>query len=370
MSTISLCMIVKNEEEVLARCLDSVKNIVDEIIIVDTGSKDKTKEIAAKYTDKIYDFEWIDDFAAARNFSFSKGTCEWLMWLDADDIITEKNQEILLSFKKRLYLIEQDCIITKYETTFDENENLEYGSLRERFVRKNKNPKWVGRIHESIPDLNSNAILLDNFYITHKKISKESILNERNLNIYKKMISENIKLDMRDLYHLGVEYLNINYYLEAIKYFNEAINNNLISQRGMYTQCIIYLSECFIQTKQYEKSLDILFNFLKEYPPNKNIILKIVKTYWEQGKIENALKWCQMCLGIEEKHVSIFFDIKEEWLPHQYIANIYFAIGDYEKALKHNSILKEKFPNQEGFIKNEEQIKEKINSKKGTVITL
>lgn len=59
-------MIVKNEERVLARCLESVRECMDEIIIVDTGSSDATKEIAARYTDKIYDFEWIDDFAAAR----------------------------------------------------------------------------------------------------------------------------------------------------------------------------------------------------------------------------------------------------------------------------------------------------------------
>lgn len=67
MATVSLCMIVKNEEKVLGRCLDSAKEIADEIIIVDTGSTDRTKEIAAEYTEKIYDFEWNDDFSAARN---------------------------------------------------------------------------------------------------------------------------------------------------------------------------------------------------------------------------------------------------------------------------------------------------------------
>ena len=72
MITISLCMIVKNEERVLSRCLDSIKDLVEEIIIVDTGSDDRTKEIAGRYTDKVYDFPWNDNFAEARNFSFSK----------------------------------------------------------------------------------------------------------------------------------------------------------------------------------------------------------------------------------------------------------------------------------------------------------
>ena len=78
-------MIVKNEEKFLQRCLDSVD--VDEIIVVDTGSTDKTKEIARNYTGKVYDFKWVDDFSKARNFSISKATKEWILVLDADEVI-------------------------------------------------------------------------------------------------------------------------------------------------------------------------------------------------------------------------------------------------------------------------------------------
>ena len=91
MISVSLCMIVRDEEEVLGRCLESVKSTADEMIIVDTGSQDRTKEVAAQYTDKIYDFEWKEDFSAARNFSLSKGTKDYLMWLDADDILPEES---------------------------------------------------------------------------------------------------------------------------------------------------------------------------------------------------------------------------------------------------------------------------------------
>ena len=80
MIAISLCMIVKDEEAVLARCLDSVRGLFEEIIIVDTGSRDHTREIAARYTDHIYAYEWQDDFAAARNFAFSTNATHSPLW--------------------------------------------------------------------------------------------------------------------------------------------------------------------------------------------------------------------------------------------------------------------------------------------------
>src|SRR3990167_8792325 len=93
MSTISLCMITKNEEKWLEQCLNSVKEIVDEIIIVDTGSTDKTKEIAKKFNAKFFDFKWIGDFSAARNESLNHATKDWILVLDADETIAKEDLE-------------------------------------------------------------------------------------------------------------------------------------------------------------------------------------------------------------------------------------------------------------------------------------
>ena len=95
----SLCMIVRQEEKALARCLEGIADAVEEIVIVDMGSTDRTKEIARQFTDKIYDFPWMDDFAAARNFAFSKGTGEYLLWMDAEDILPSGEKEKLLALK-------------------------------------------------------------------------------------------------------------------------------------------------------------------------------------------------------------------------------------------------------------------------------
>ena len=85
MISISLCMIVKDEEEVISRCLETVKDIVDEIIIVDTGSEDNTKSLAHQAGAKVFDFTWVDDFAAAKNFAIEQATGDWILFLDADE---------------------------------------------------------------------------------------------------------------------------------------------------------------------------------------------------------------------------------------------------------------------------------------------
>ena len=93
--SVSLCMIVKNEKDHLARCLRSVKPVVDEIILVDTGSNDETKDIARLFGAQVYDFSWVDDFSKARNFSLSKASGDWIFVLDADETISDKDYEKL-----------------------------------------------------------------------------------------------------------------------------------------------------------------------------------------------------------------------------------------------------------------------------------
>jgi glycosyltransferase involved in cell wall biosynthesis len=102
MITISLCMIVKNEEKTLERCLRSVDGIVDEIVIVDTGPEDTTKAIAGRFTSRVPDFEWIDDFSAARNYSFAQATMDYILWLDADDVLLPEDRTKLLELKNTL----------------------------------------------------------------------------------------------------------------------------------------------------------------------------------------------------------------------------------------------------------------------------
>ncbi len=150
MITISLCMIVKNEEKILRRCLDSVADLVDEIVIVDTGSTDRTKSIAAEYTKAVYDFAWIDDFSAARNFAFSKATKEYIYSADADEVLDEENREKFRVLKEKL-LPEIEIVQMKYggqlkfQTVYNFDE--EY---RPKLFKRQREFVWQEPVHEAV----------------------------------------------------------------------------------------------------------------------------------------------------------------------------------------------------------------------------
>lgn len=150
MITISLCMIVKNEEKILARCLDSVAMLADEIIIVDTGSTDATKEIARRYTEHVYDFQWIDDFSAARNFAFSKANMEYIYSADADEILSAENREKFRLLKETL-LPEIEIVQMKYAN------QLQFGTVynfdeeyRPKLFKRKRDFVWEAPIHETV----------------------------------------------------------------------------------------------------------------------------------------------------------------------------------------------------------------------------
>jgi len=150
MVTISLCMIVKNEEKILGRCLDSIVDLMDEIIIVDTGSTDDTKNIASRYGAKLYDFQWIDDFSAARNFAFSKATCEYIYSADADEVLSEENREKFRVLKENL-MPEIELVQMKYAN------QMQFGTVynfdeeyRPKLFKRERGFVWIDPIHEIV----------------------------------------------------------------------------------------------------------------------------------------------------------------------------------------------------------------------------
>lgn len=198
--TVSLCMIVRDEEAVLGRCLGSVAGLFDEVVVVDTGSRDHTREIAVAHGARVYDFAWCDDFAAARNASFSYATGDFLFWLDADDIITEVNREKFLRMKAELTPT-TDVILMRYETGFDEDGKATFTFLRERLIRRTLPHTWCGAVHEYLSYEGREEIR--DIAVTHR--SEKTAYSDRNLRIYRRMAEQGAPFTARDLFYFGRE---------------------------------------------------------------------------------------------------------------------------------------------------------------------
>ena len=116
---VSVCMIAKNEEQYIEQCLKKLLRYNMEIVVVDTGSTDKTKEIAAKYTNHLYDFVWCDDFSAARNFAVSKASNNWILILDCDEYVQEldvaKLRTCMQKYPKNVGVLEIHNVYTTVE---------------------------------------------------------------------------------------------------------------------------------------------------------------------------------------------------------------------------------------------------------------
>ena len=181
MISLSLCMDRKNEEAVLERILKPVSQMMDAILIADTGSSDRTKEIAEQYTSQVFDFPWCDDFSAPRNFLLEKVRTDYWMWLDADDVLDEENLEKLKSLKETLDS-GTDVVMMEYAVGFDQSGRTTFSYFRERIMKTSRNFRWNGAVHETvIPEGN---IIYSDVVIRHRKCGKGD--PDRNLRIYEK----------------------------------------------------------------------------------------------------------------------------------------------------------------------------------------
>ena len=202
MKTVTLCMIVKDEEATLARAVAPFSGAVEEIVIADTGSRDRTKEIASSFSAEVFDFPWVDDFSAARNAVFARSHGDYNLWLDADDVIDEKNLQAFLALKNRL-TGEVGAYFFRYETAFDSRGNPTFWYYRERLIRNTPEFRFSGAVHEAISC--RGRVEYTPVAIRHQPQKQKK--PGRNLQIYRKMLREGRPFTARDTYYFGRELL-------------------------------------------------------------------------------------------------------------------------------------------------------------------
>jgi glycosyltransferase involved in cell wall biosynthesis len=205
MPTLSLAMIVRNEADTIERVLSDARSLCDELIVVDTGSVDDTAIKAAAAGARVYHFPWADDFSAARNFSFTQCTKDWILWLDGDDTITPENQQRLLKLKRQTLSESIDAVYIRYVYP-------PFIQWRERLIRRalfGKALEWRNAIHECINGIDSEKVAyFENISIQHAPPDdRHAQKKDRNITILRQEYAKGIR-DERTLYIYACECLN------------------------------------------------------------------------------------------------------------------------------------------------------------------
>lgn len=327
MANISLCMIVRDEHEVLARCLSSVCDAVDEIVIVDTGSQDDTRDIALRYTDKVYEFKWQDDFAAARNYAFDMAHGDYLMWLDADDVIAPEQCERLSRFKDELDARMPNAIMMKYCLAFDEDGRCTMWNWRERLLRREAGMRWQGAVHEVIAVIGS--VEHADIAIEHRPGKKP--LTMRNLLIYEGRRARGENFSARDIYYYARELYAHGLYAEAARRFEEFLMRGdgwIEDEHAAYR----LLGACRAGMGDGEGELMAYLNALKLGAPRAGMCCALGRWYVERSLWPAAEFWFKAALDCGAAQDGFIDEDERAFLPYIWLCVCRDRQGDMSGA--------------------------------------
>jgi glycosyltransferase involved in cell wall biosynthesis len=345
---ISVCVICRNEEKNIERCLSSIKNIADEIIIVDTGSKDSTINIAKKFTDKIFNFKWGDDFSEARNFAIKNAEKEWILFIDADESISQKDGEKIKELTKKddflgFGLIQRNYtnnlgeygVVSTINDSYDESRNF-YGYVPRRIIRlfkKDSRIKFEGEVHENVGNsilrIGKNKKQNTDIVIHHfGSINADKEKTRRYIEIEKKSIRDNFL----DYCKIGVQLHSINENEEAEEYLKKSIEKNP-SFAYPYTELGVimiekndieqakkllqkaeslqknpmtfnYLGIVHGKNKEYAKSIEYFKKAIEMIPINADFHYNLGFAYLNAGKKEDAVREMKIAVTLNPAYKS------------------------------------------------------------------
>lgn len=297
--SISLCIIAKNEESNIARCIGSCEHIADEIIVVDTGSTDNTVKIAKSLGAKVIIDPWDNNFSKARNKAVDEATMEWILYLDCDEMLDFDDGYTLKE------TLESDAVVEGASEGFclnlinvvDNKMTLNYGSLR--VFRNKPTYRFRGRIHEQIfPSIGEKypESVIQGLQVNFYHYGYDDKLNDieakkaRNIKIFESY--EESEKDGFFYYNLGNEYTRAG---DAKK----ALENYLLSRKtpaydnGFKLFLPIYICKCYYDIKKYKEAIEVGLEYLKPYPNYKDLNFIVAVCYYELSMFKECKEYME-----------------------------------------------------------------------------
>lgn len=327
--TISLCMIVKNEEKMLGACLESVKGKVDECIVIDTGSTDRTVAIAEQHGARVHPFTWVHDFAAARNYSLQLATCDYILVLDADEQLDEQAD------------LRQD-VQSAHDYYYVRIKNYtDTGTLLHSSIRLFKNRvglEFRGRIHEQlnveeVPGRyhGSEANVYLHHYGYMQSTYQEQNKHSRNYELLLQAVRENPS--GYNYMSLGIQYRANGEYEKAFQAFSHAFE---LSQDKVYLPSLLqYLGDCALNLGWYEEGLHIVTPSLTTFPTYTDLQFMQGRLFEGAGYWKDAEEAYRKCLALGEyKGLVQSVEGVGSYLASTQLANVLLELGKGQDALQ------------------------------------
>lgn len=326
---LSICMIVKNEEKIIEQCLQHLTPYGYEIVVTDTGSTDNSKEIALKYTDKVYDYKWNQDFASARNFTVHKASNKYILFIDSDEIVTSFDKQGLEELiKTNPYAIGRLMI----RNEFTRGKEKYYGQERLGRLFSKYEYEYMGKIHEQIVHKRGE---MNRYYdipieIYHKgydgNITVRANKAERNIQLLIDELNTNGE-DPYLLYQLGKSYYMMEKYITACEWYEKALNYDL-NVRLEYVQDLIEsYGYSLLETKRYTDAMEIL-NLYDDFAINADFIFLSGLILMNNAKFSEAITEFLKATRMDIHKVEGVNSFR----AYYNIGVIYECLGEIEKA--------------------------------------
>lgn len=339
---ISLCMIVKNEENNLERCLNSVKDLVDEIIILDTGSTDNTVAIAAEFNSKIFHYNWCNDFSKARNESLKHATKDFIFIMDADDELDPNDKEKFLNLKNNLddsETIYYFQTISHLSQAFNSYINSSI-NLMPRLFKNNTKYYYKNALHEQLKSevpLDKLKKSIIDIHIFHYGYLEDSSTNKSKFNRNVSILEKQLVDEPNEPFHyfnLGNEYCSIRNFEEALKYFLISYKD-FNPSKGYSPRLIIKLIICYYSLNKIPECFDMIEKGLYIYPKFSDLHYIKGMILFDKHLYSQAIDEFTSCIDLGVAPPQLLY-VKDASPLKSYdmISRCYHKLNNYSKAFE------------------------------------
>ncbi len=342
---LSLCMIVKNEEEYLPRCLESVQGVVDQVVIVDTGSTDRTVEIAQSFGAEVYHHPWRNDFSEARNVSLDHAGGDWILYLDADEELVEEDKN-----KIKPLLATTNCegfymVETNFMGDFAGNDAICHPTLR--IFRNRKEYRFHGALHEQVSDRIQGECPISPLRLNHYGYLAKPLVDKNKLTRNREILLKEVKTYPNNSFvhfNLGTEYTRTREYDKALFHYQKSFKNLSSLQLQFASYLVRNIIMSLNEMKRYQDALKVLEDAVLAYPQYTDLFYLKGLVYLNMKRYSDAIAAFHECLQIGESEKGFVSQVGTgSFLAYYGMGGAYEQIGDfphavdaYARALKFN----------------------------------